>query len=159
MVRPQRPQLSAAARAAISDPNNDVLVSPATYWEIAIKVSIGKYTLATPYQHFVEHNIAVNDFEVLPIEVRHTALVAALPFHHRDPFDRLLIAQALVDRLTRLDQAVDTIAIEVERISEGQRFLTKVMTENGARALGPGPAQPVEVHAREAAPVPRSTSR
>src|SRR5919202_7040855 len=68
------------------------------------------------------------------------------------------VPQALVDRLTRLDQAVDTIAIEVERISEGQRFLTKVMTE-GPRSLGPGPAQPIEVHAREAAPVPRTTGR
>ena len=68
------------------------------------------------------------------------------------------IPQALMERLNRLDQAVDTIAIEVERISEGQRFLTKVMTE-GPRALGAGPAQPIEVNAREAAPVPRSTGR
>ena len=68
------------------------------------------------------------------------------------------IPQALMERLNRLDQAVDTIAIEVERISEGQRFLTKVMTE-GPRALGAGPAQPIEVNAREAAAVPRSTAR
>jgi PIN domain nuclease of toxin-antitoxin system len=93
-------QLSAPSRTAICDPANDVLVSPATYWEIAIKVRTGKYTLTTPYQHFIEHNLAVNDFEILPIEVRHTALVATLPFHHRDPFDRLLIAQALVEDIT-----------------------------------------------------------
>ena len=67
------------------------------------------------------------------------------------------LPKVLAERLTRLDQAVDTIAIEVERISEGQRFLTKVMTENAAgRALGTGPAQPLEIESREAAPVPRS---
>jgi hypothetical protein len=69
------------------------------------------------------------------------------------------LPKVLAERLTRLDQAVDTIAIEVERISEGQRFLTKVMTEGGGRTLGAGPAQPVEVNAREGVPVPRSTSR
>jgi hypothetical protein len=68
------------------------------------------------------------------------------------------LPKVLAERLTRLDQAVDAIAIEVERISEGQRFLTKVMTESAGRALGAGPAQPVEVNAREAVPVPRSNS-
>ena len=67
------------------------------------------------------------------------------------------LPKVLAERLTRLDQAVDAIAIEVERISEGQRFLTKVMTEHGAgRALGPGGAQPIEVESREAERVPRS---
>jgi hypothetical protein len=69
------------------------------------------------------------------------------------------LPKVLAERLTRLDQAVDTIAIEVERISEGQRFLTKVMTDNAGRALGAGPAQPVEINAREGVAVPRSTSR
>jgi hypothetical protein len=69
------------------------------------------------------------------------------------------LPKVLAERLTRLDQAVDAIAIEVERISEGQRFLTKVMAEGAGRALGAGPAQPVEVNAHEAVPVPRSTSR
>src|SRR5262245_16696441 len=92
VVRPQRrPAECPPARTAISDPANDVLVSPATYWEIAIKVSKKKYTLTSPYQNFIQHNLDVNDFEILPIEVRHTARVATLPFHHKDPFDRLLI--------------------------------------------------------------------
>jgi Effector-associated domain 9 len=69
------------------------------------------------------------------------------------------LPKVIAERLTRLDQAVDAIAIEVERISEGQRFLTKVMTDNASRAIGAGPAQPVEVNAREAAAIPRSTSR
>jgi hypothetical protein len=68
------------------------------------------------------------------------------------------LPKVLAERLTRLDQAVDTIAIEVERISEGQRFLTKVMTDhNAGRALGGSAAQPLEIDAREGVPVPRST--
>jgi len=67
------------------------------------------------------------------------------------------LPKILAERLTRLDQAVDTIAIEVERISEGQRFLTKVMTDNATgRALGAGAAQPIEIAERETARVPRT---
>lgn len=110
------PQLSAAARAAISDPNSDVLVSPATYWEIAIKVSTGKYTLTTPYQHFIEYNITANDFEVLHVEPRHTAVVATLPFHHKDPFDRLLIAQALAEDITLVSNETLFDAYGVRRL-------------------------------------------
>jgi hypothetical protein len=70
------------------------------------------------------------------------------------------LPRVLADRLTRLDQAVDAIAIEVERISEGQRFLTKVMTDgSAAHAIGTGPAQPIEIEAREGVPIPRSTAR
>ena len=66
------------------------------------------------------------------------------------------LPKVLAERLGRLDQAVDAIAIEVERISEGQRFLTKVMTDSHAgRALGAGPAEPVEIEAREGVPVVR----
>ena len=93
-------QLSAAARTLISDPKNDVFVSPATFWEVALKVSIGKYALAVPFEDFVRHGIDDNDFELLPIEIRHAAQLLTLPFHHKDPFDRMLIAQALADGLT-----------------------------------------------------------
>ncbi|MCI0464920.1 MAG: type II toxin-antitoxin system VapC family toxin [Gemmataceae bacterium] len=56
--------------------------------------------LTVPFEDFIRHGIEDNDFEILPIEIRHAARVAALPFHHKDPFDRLLIAQALVDGFT-----------------------------------------------------------
>ena len=70
------------------------------------------------------------------------------------------LPKVLAERLTRLDQAVDTIAIEVERISEGQRFLTKVMTDhNPGRVLAAGAAQPIELESREGIPLPRSGSR
>ena len=90
-------RLSPAALALINDPGNDKLVSPASYWEIAIKVSIGKLILHQSYDDFIERGVRQNGFNILPIDPQHTACVAALPFHHKDPFDRLLIAQALTE--------------------------------------------------------------
>ena len=106
-------QLSAPAKTAILDPGNAKLVSPASYWEVAIKVSLGKYALHESYEDFVQHAIFDNGFDVLPIEPRHTAALTRLPFHHRDPFDRLLIAQALVERtpLLSADGAFDPYPI------------------------------------------------
>jgi len=92
-------QLSAAARQFIEDATNPKFVSPATYWEIAIKISIGKYALNEPYETFIDRAIRQNGFFILPIEPRHTALLINMPFHHRDPFDRLIIAQAIVEGL------------------------------------------------------------
>lgn len=77
----------------------EVLVSPASYWEIAIKISLGKYALTVPYETFWRSGIELNDFHVLPIEIRHTALLLSLPYHHKDPFDRLLLAQAMVENV------------------------------------------------------------
>jgi PIN domain nuclease of toxin-antitoxin system len=101
------PSLSAAARALVSDPQHDVLISPATCWEIAIKFSIGKYQLPGPFADFMDDQIALNDLTMLPITVGHTAVVASLPFHHKDPFDRLLIAQAIVENVPLL--SVDAV--------------------------------------------------
>jgi PIN domain nuclease of toxin-antitoxin system len=79
----------------IEDPGNQKLVSPATYWEIAIKVSINKLALNQPFEDFLDRGIRQNGFDILHIEPRHAAAVVTQPFHHEDPFDRLLIAQAL----------------------------------------------------------------
>ena len=93
-------KLGGAARGAINDSANDVFVSPASYWEIAIKISIGKYELTTPFEAFWDRAVVSNHFQILPIEIKHAAAVAKLPFHHKDPFDRLLVAQAIVENLT-----------------------------------------------------------
>lgn len=93
------PKLSATAKTVIEDPANDILVSPATYWEITIKVSIGKYVLARPFLPFIEDQIAINRFGILPITPAHTAGLIGLPFHHKDPFDRLLVAQAIAENI------------------------------------------------------------
>ena len=91
------PQLSAAADALISDPANDIEVSPASYWEIAIKIRLGKYSLPEPFDVFIEREISANRFGILSIEPKHAAALCSMPFHHRDPFDRLIIAQAMVE--------------------------------------------------------------
>jgi PIN domain nuclease of toxin-antitoxin system len=105
--------LSATARTLIIDPQNDILISPATYWEIAIKVSIGKFRLPGPFADFMEQQIAQNDLTVLPITVAHAAVVASLPFHHKDPFDRLLIAQSIEENTPVLsaDCALDACPV------------------------------------------------
>jgi PIN domain nuclease of toxin-antitoxin system len=91
------PQLSATAQAVIVDPLNSVEISPASYWEIAIKIGLKKYALPEPFQAFMEREIADNDFRILPIEPKHTAVLTTMPLHHKDPFDRLLVAQAMVE--------------------------------------------------------------
>jgi PIN domain nuclease of toxin-antitoxin system len=91
-------RLSRPAITAIHDRGNEKLVSPASYWEVAIKISVGKFALTEPYEAFMQRAIVGNGFNVLPIEPRHTAILTTLPFHHRDPFDRLLVAQALAEQ-------------------------------------------------------------
>lgn len=107
------PKLSATARASISDPLSRVLISPASYWEIAIKISLGKYALPGSFASFMREQLRENDFEILPILPEHTASLVALPFHHRDPFDRLLIAQAMSEgvRLVSGDAALDAYPV------------------------------------------------
>ena len=90
-------RLSGTARTGIHDPGNTKLVSPASYWELAIKVSLGKYVLTETYDELIQHAIFDNGFAILPVEPSHTAALIALPYHHKDPFDRLLIAQAQVE--------------------------------------------------------------
>ena len=107
------PRLVRTALDDILDPAWEKLVSPASYWEIAIKISLGKYALNEPYEAFMQRNIFGNGFSILPIEPKHTATLTALPFHHRDPFDRLLVAQALVEQvpILSIDAALDAYGI------------------------------------------------
>ena len=93
------PQLSATARALLVDPANRKLISAASHWEIAIKVSIGKLNLGEPFRSFMHREITRNYFELLPISLDHSAAASVLPFHHHDPFDRMLVAQATVENL------------------------------------------------------------
>ena len=93
------PQLCPTARTLIQDAANQVLISPASYWEIAIKVSMGKWKLNRSYEDFMEIGLIKYGFQVLPILPAHTSLLIGMPFHHKDPFDRLLVAQALVEQI------------------------------------------------------------
>jgi PIN domain nuclease of toxin-antitoxin system len=91
--------LSQKARQLIEDESNLVYLSAASLWEMAIKVSLGKLTLDEPFGTIIPEQIALNGIEILDISIAHTAQVAKLPFCHRDPFDRLLIAQALEEQI------------------------------------------------------------
>jgi PIN domain nuclease of toxin-antitoxin system len=106
-------RLGRDAAAIVMDLHNDVLVSPASYWEIAIKVGLGKYTLKEEFATFMEREIKSNLLTILPITVRHAAAVATMPLHHRDPFDRLLAAQATVEQIPILsaDTALDKYGV------------------------------------------------
>ena len=92
--------LSGAARAAIEDSANEKWVSHATAWEVAIKTSLAKLTLRVPYEDLFPGAVQGNGFHWLPSDWRHYRELLGLPRHHGDPFDRLLIAQALVEGLT-----------------------------------------------------------
>ena len=89
------PSLSPAAREAIADPTNDPLVSAASVWEIAIKRSLGKLTAPDD----LPDRVADKGFAWLPISAQHAWRVRDLPKHHGDPFDRTLVAQAVIERL------------------------------------------------------------
>jgi PIN domain nuclease of toxin-antitoxin system len=93
------PQLSRRAKAAIAREDHECLLSLASCWEMAIKVSLGKLQIASPLDRFIPEQLAANRFRLLAVQLEHVLRIAALPFHHRDPFDRLVAAQAIAERL------------------------------------------------------------
>ena len=90
-------RLSPHAHGVIVDPANDVLVSVASLWEAVIKASLGRLALAEPFEDLVPEQLAAERIDVLSIDVRHLGALRNLPMHHRDPFDRLIIAQAVAE--------------------------------------------------------------
>jgi PIN domain nuclease of toxin-antitoxin system len=92
------PQLSSDARRAIEVPDTTNYVSMASWWEIAIKCSLGKLRIDDPLEGFIARR-ADEGFRVLPIETQHLTKLTDLPFHHRDPFDRLLVSQAIHENM------------------------------------------------------------
>jgi PIN domain nuclease of toxin-antitoxin system len=107
------PRLSAKAQSLIHDGANEVYLSVASLWEIAIKISLGKFQLAVPFREFAETQLSTNEISVLGITVGHIVEVAGLTFHHRDPFDRLLIAQAMIETMPIIsaDSAFDAYGV------------------------------------------------
>ena len=106
--------LSPNARVLIEDQTNDKYLSVASLWEIAIKVSIGKLTLSAPFDTLIPEQLDINGFELLNLEVPHATALINLPLHHRDPFDRLLIAQAMVHQMqiVSIDSTFDAYQIQ-----------------------------------------------
>lgn len=102
------PRLDANVRALFSDASNEIFLSAASVWEMAIKASLGKLVLATPLARLVAGGVE-RGIQLLAVSCDHAYQIELLPFHHRDPFDRLLVAQAshggmqLVSRDPKLD--------------------------------------------------------
>lgn len=105
--------LSPAARALIEDEASQKFFSIASLWEIAIKVSIGRMTLSAPFDEIFPDQLTNNGIDLLGITPSHTFALTTLAFHHRDPFDRLLIAQAMIDQMqiVSVDRAFDDYSV------------------------------------------------
>ncbi len=110
-------RLSPESRSLLSSSRNVVYLSAASAWELAIKAALGKIELPEPVETYVPTRMARQGLTALPITHAHALRVSTLPPHHRDPFDRLLIAQALVERLPILtaDAVFDRYDVEIIR--------------------------------------------
>ena len=108
------PELSGKARDLIEDTETNLFLSIASPWETSIKVSTGKLVLGRPVDVFYEDRMQRSSIALLPITLAHIARVSTLPFHHRDPFDRMLIAQSLTDNIPIIsaDAAFDAYGVE-----------------------------------------------
>jgi PIN domain nuclease of toxin-antitoxin system len=107
-------RLSLTSRNLIQDSNNEVFLSTASLWEIAIKISNGKLTIGRDFETFIPLQIMLNQFTVMTATLRHYATVITLPHHHRDPFDRLIIAQALTEAvpIVSIDDKFDAYGVQ-----------------------------------------------
>lgn len=100
-------RLSRRVLELINDEDNEIFISIASLWEIAIKQSLGKLSFNQQFEVFITQQLSLNDFTLLDITISHLAQVSTLPLHHRDPFDTLLIAQSIVENIPVL--SADTI--------------------------------------------------
>ena len=100
----------------IGNPNNEILISPASYWEMAIKISLGKWKLNQSYQHFIDIALVQYGFSILPVNPVHTEGLIKLPFFHRDPFDRLIIAQSKVENVPVVSADTQFDAYGINRV-------------------------------------------
>ena len=106
-------KLSTTARILIEDEDNHKLVSIASIWEMAIKESKGLLNLSVPFEDYIRQILSLEDFNLLNINLDHLNAIVTMPCHHKDPFDRLLIAQSMVEGIPILskDSAFDAYSI------------------------------------------------
>lgn len=107
-------RLSSKARDLLLDSDHELFLSTASIWEMAIKTSIGKLILQQPLEQIINEQVQLNGMQILNIESAHVLAVASLLWHHRDPFDRLLVCQSKLEKLTILgrDNVMDAYGIE-----------------------------------------------
>ena len=109
-------RLSETARETFLNQENSLFFSAASYWEICIKMSLGKISLKTGWFQTIQNEMEINAIQWLPIEMTHCAKVIKLPFHHRDPFDRMLVAQAITEKMQLLSRDSRLSAYSIKRI-------------------------------------------
>ena len=109
-------KFSDKARQFIDNPSNEKFLSVVSLWEIAVKVSLGKLALGKSFERLFPEQLHFNRIQILDITVDSLIKLTTLPFHHRDPFDRLIIAQAFVEELPIIgaDTAFDAYGINRE---------------------------------------------
>ena len=109
------PKLSDRLKDIIEDTNNVSYLSVASLWEMSIKFNLGKLTLNPNYEEFVEREVKTSTIQLLNIELEHLKVNSTLPFHHRDPFDRLIITQSIVEQIpiVSVDSAFDKYSVSV----------------------------------------------
>ncbi len=107
-------QLSRTSRDLLQDSQNEILLSTASLWEMAIKLSTGKLKLGGAFATFIPLHLSLNRVKILSADFQHYVIIASLPHHHRDPFDRLIIAQALAESLpiVSIDQKFDAYGVQ-----------------------------------------------
>jgi len=96
----QQESLSETVLSLLKDEANELNLSVASVWEMQIMVQLGKLKLSMPLEELVATQVKTNDIRILPVELAHVLALSALPFHHKDPFDRLLIAQSIQEDVT-----------------------------------------------------------
>jgi len=109
-------KLSSRAREVISDAENELFFSAASGWEISIKVQLGRLKLPEEPERFIPEQLRLNFIRSLPIQMRHALFVSTLPNHHRDPFDRMLVAQAQLEEMSVLSADLQMSRYQVELI-------------------------------------------
>jgi len=108
--------LSLASHAAISDPANDLLLSAGSIWEIGIKVGLGKIVLTQPFKSWMNQAVSDLHVTVLPLSVEYVDVQSNLPKHHGDPFDRLIVAQSIVEQVSIISADANLDAYGITRI-------------------------------------------
>lgn len=109
-------RLSNQVLELINDENNQIFLSIASVWEMGIKHGLGKLTFNLLFETFITQQISINDFTVLDIKISHITAVTQLPLHHRDPFDRMLIAQAMVENIPIISADIIFDAYPIQRL-------------------------------------------
>jgi len=117
VVAPER--IGPTSRALLEDRDHQLLLSAASSWEMAIKYRLGKLPLPSPPEEFIPPRLARDEITPLPVDHAHALRVATLPLHYRDPFDRLLVAQAQLEDLVifTADEAITQYDVQYRLVT------------------------------------------